>query len=246
MLRRTLVSLAVALGAAALSYLVSDSFALPLLVGPLLFLSFFFLVIPPIEARILRSEARGMAYRFVSGFLISLSVSKSLEESYDSASAFLEGSAKEASLSCKEMEILERLRYLRGTFRASFYDMFCSMMAIWQERGGDVLDLMDPLLREATSAEEAGRSLDALRIRQGTQFLILWGMSLLVLLAVRLGLSSFYETLSGSLPFLLVTLLYFLALAFAFVLFARIVGDEPNRGDRNATKKRKPRKAKAN
>ena len=246
MLRRSLISLATGLAAGGLAYLVSDSFYIALLLCPLIFSAFFFLVIPPIEARFIRSEARGMAYRFVSGFLISLSVSKSLEEGYESAAMFLQGRAKEAALSCKGMEIMERLRYLRGTFRAPFYDMFCSMVAIWQERGGDVLDLMDPLLREATSAEEAGRALDQARIRQGTQFLVLWGMSLLVLLAVRLGLSSFYETVSGSLPFLLVTLLYFLVLAFAFVLFARIVGDEPVRGERNASKKRKPSKAKAN
>ncbi len=213
-----------------LGYFISNQLWVGVLSGLLVFLALFFISIPYLMARKEKGERRNEAYRFANSFIISLSVNGSLEESFKSASLFLSPSYREIILHLENLEIIEKIKYLQQYFQESFYDMFVSMVTIWRDQGGDVLHLMEPLLREMGEIEESERMADKSRKRSLMQFLILWLMSAFILLAVRFGLDAFYQDLSSSISFQVVSCLYFVVVSFAFSYFGILVGTKPKGG----------------
>lgn len=242
MLKRAIISFAAFGLSFLLGYMVSNNYLIGILCGFLFSLTIFLYVCPRFQARREKSERRGEAYRFVNSFVISLSVNGSLEESFQSASLFLSPSLKEVTAHLSNLDIIEKIRYLQRFFEESFYEMFCSMVEIWRQQGGDVLNLMQPLLREVSETEESERIADKSRARAFGQFLLLWVMSAFVLVAVRLGLSSFYASLSTSLAFQLVSVAYFVIASGSFVLFSFLIGEKGKGGKNDKKKVQKGRK----
>ena len=221
-----LVALLLSLGLGYLGYYMSDSLYFGLGVGLLFALVFFLGVLPLLSAFQTRQRKRHECYHFVHSFLISLSVSSSPEEAYDGAALGVSGEEAAFFASLEGIGIEDKLENLKGYFVEPYYPMFVSLFRLYQEVGGDVIALSEPLLSEATRKESEGDALDKIRLRHFGQFVSLWLLSGAVLVSVRVGLSGFYAQLSLSPAYLLTTGLYFALAAFSFVYFAKIVSGE--------------------
>jgi hypothetical protein len=214
------------LGLGYLGYYMSDNLYFAGGVGLVFALALILGVLPLLSAYQEREKKRHECYHFVHSFLISLSVSSSPEEAYDSAVLGTQGEEASFLASLQGIGVEEKLENLKAYFLEPYYPMFVSLFHLYEEVGGDVISLAEPLLSEATRKESAGDALDKIRVRYVGQFIALWLLSGAVLVSVRIGLAGFYAELSRSPVYLLIAGAYFALAAFAWVYFAAICSGE--------------------
>jgi hypothetical protein len=215
-----LVFLLISLFFGLLSYLISTYWFMGVGVFLLFALAFYFLVIPLLLAHEEKERKRHECYQFVNSFIIALSVSQSPEKAFQAAKEGTVGEEKEVLEGIEELSINERLDYLRGYFLLRYYPMFLSIYSLFQEQGGDVLEVSEGLLKEVTREETSGDSLEKMRLKSLLQFSVLWVMSFLVMAFLRIGLASFYDQLKASLPYQITAFAYFLIAILSFCVYA--------------------------
>jgi hypothetical protein len=203
-----------------LGFYVSDSLYIGLGIGAIFALTLLILVVPLYLRHEEKERKRHECYRFLNTFIISLSVSQSGERALEEVSLDLKGEEKEIFEAIAQLSLEERIAYFARYFENSSYTMFLSIFQLYENQGGDVLEVAEPLLKEVTLQEETGDAMEKIRYRNLLQFASLWGMSYLVLGFTRYGLSNFYSLLSVSIPYLATEMVYFLIALVAFVLFA--------------------------
>ncbi|HBM99813.1 MAG TPA: hypothetical protein DD384_01000 [Firmicutes bacterium] len=205
---------------AAVCYLLTSRIIYALLVltvGVLLFLLF----IEPLVSRYQTKMRKGEeTYRFIHSFVISLSASKSMDLAFRNAAYGLSGEEKAVLESVSDKSFDERLEYLSKYFQTDIYRVFLSSIRLYEEEGGEILDIASPLLKESTAIEEDRISHSKNVVTSLAQFSSLWLMSLLVMGILRFGLSSFYQMLANHIGFILLVMAYFLIAYVSFLLFA--------------------------
>lgn len=165
-------------------------------------------------------------YRFINSFIISLSTTKSMDLSFQNALLGIDKEENKIIESVADKPTDEKLNYLAKYFDSDIYKVFLSTIKIYQEEGGEILDVAGPLLRESTAIEE-DRIAHSKNVNTATvQFASLWVMSMLVMAILRYGLSSFYDSVVKNTVFIALTLTYFLIAYASFVVFALGVSKE--------------------
>ncbi len=224
-----LMALMISFVYAALAYVSSFNWILALGVLIAYFLVFWFLIAPMAETAETTSRKSHEAYRFVHAFFISLSVSHSGNEAYDAARLGMSGEEAEIMAGLSNLTLEERLDYLTRYFSEDYYRVFVSLFRLYEEQGGDALKLADPLLREATLAEETAAERNRIRLADLGEFASLWFMSGLILAFLRYGLAAFYGRLTADSSFQALLGVYFVIALVSFVLYAHAASGEPYR-----------------
>ena len=206
-------------GLGALCYFVTESLYLSLGVGIFTILVLFFLVMPSIKKYSSLKTKQHESYLFINSFLITLSVSQSIEKSYELATENVEKDFKDTVHAISHLTPMQRVEYLSNYFEMPIYDMFLSVLTIYLEQGGDVLKLSKTLMEELTRIEETSMSLSKHAVNVLIQWIVLWAMSFAIMGFARFGLNSFYSYIKDSPTFLLMTLAYFLLLDISIVVF---------------------------
>lgn len=219
-MKKNLAIFAVSLVIGALAYFVTNRIYLEVIFCFLTFFSLLLFVLPLFKKTEELSQKRKGAYRFINAFSVSLSVTHSPEVAFDAASASFSPSEKAIEAQLEKMSLEEKLEYLSRYFDVTFFKVFTSIYHVYEEQGGDVLTLFGPILHEAFLAEESGEALEKIRIRNLSQYVILWTLSFLILAFIRYGLSSFYSSLEKSWVYLLLACSYFVFAIVSFCLYA--------------------------
>ncbi|MCR4561885.1 MAG: hypothetical protein K5694_01580 [Bacilli bacterium] len=209
-----------------LCYLITSSYVIGIAAMIIYLLATLFLVVPTVKRHMVRVKKRHECFRFVNTFIVSLSVSQSGQEAYESA---LTGGSDELSKtadSITNLTIDERLQYLERFFLVDYYRMFYTIYQLYLTQGGDVLTLAEPLLKETTLFETHENSLEKVRVRYLTQFAVLWVLTILVLIFVRVGLNNYYTQLVQSSLYIVLAVLYFVIELISIVIFAYRVSGE--------------------
>ena len=193
-----------------IAYFLLNSIIMGVVIALIFELVLVFLVRPMVSEYVVRTRRRHECYQFVYSFIVSLSSLNSGEGAYQSALEGATGEEKEISDALYQYSTREKLSYLANYFQEDYYKMFLSIYEIWEEQGGEVLDLASPLLNEVAEVEKNENKKDKVKMNNLVQFATLWGLSALILMAIRFGLSMFYEELSDSWLYLILSILYFL------------------------------------
>ena len=154
-------------------------------------------------------------YHFINSVLITMSVRDSLEESYRSGVQGSRGDLKHIANEIENMEINERIHYLRKYFNLSIYKMFLNVLEIYIDQGGNILDMADSLINESTRIEDSLNKTVRSVYKNLIEFVILWVLSLGVLLFMRFGISSFYLQMLHSPIFIGVLVVFFIVILFS-------------------------------
>lgn len=197
------------------------------------------IVRPMVAEYLVKTRRRHECYQFVYSFIVSLSSLNSVEGAYQSAVEGTTGEEKELFDSIDQYQAREKVEYLANYFHQDYYKMFLSIFHIYEEQGGDVLDLAGPLLVEVAEVEKVENQKDKVKMNNLIQFLTLWALSALILLSIRFGLSMFYEELSNSILYILLTIAYFILVIGSSLFFAMNITGEKLKFEwrkRNATK----------
>lgn len=140
------------------------------------------------------------SYHFINSFIISLSVKDSLEDAYQNGIRINNTKLNAETKELNEMPVLERVKYLYGYFNLSIYKVFLNVLDLYQDQGGNILNMSDNLLRECTRTEKTLSDTLSIGYKHLTEFLILWLLSFSILLFMRFSIEEFYMMMLKS-PF---------------------------------------------
>lgn len=202
-----------------ISYFVSQNLYIGLAVGISFFAAIEFLIIPWSKQYSRRHKVRRECYQFINSFIVATSVTESIDASYQAAITGASGEYKSLLDSLVAMPIRERVEYLASYFDSSLYKMFLSVYKLYEERGGDILDLSSELLEEATRVEEAGEEEKKNSSYSLLQYGLLWLISLGIVVFLRFGLANFYDQLINSMLFIVSIGVYFAFLLGSLIFY---------------------------
>lgn len=186
-------------------------------------LAFYLFVIPRVIQLNIDNSKRKYCFHFIQTFIISLAVQNSGEEAFKSAVNVLPSELKGKIEGLNDSPLGERLDYLGRYFAFDFFRVFRSIYTLFEEQGGDILKLSQPLFQEASLEEADGDAVYRVKKRYLAQFGVLWGMSIAVALFVRIGLNNFYTALAKNIWFLLLGGVYFLLTLGAIIYFTYLL-----------------------
>lgn len=234
-----LICLVVSILYGGLAYLILNNIIIALVVFLSFSLATLFLILPMVEKKAAKNRKREECYHFVQTFIISLTVNASPEASYLSA---IEGAEGELSSIYKsigtDMGVDERLEYLSRYFIEPYYPVFLSIYQLYQEQGGDLLKLAEPLLNEVSRSEEDSISYQKESKRLLFDYLILWALSSAVLVFVKFGLKNFYDKMLESPIYVALSTVSFFIILTGFVIYAfAYTGEKPKFRRKNNDKK---------
>ena len=221
-----LICLFVSLLCGGSAFFASNSPIVGLIVSLVFILVLSLTVVPMIERFKAKERRRHELFHFINSFIITLSVSDSLDMAYNSA---LQGQGEELTAlnaSISGLSTMEKIEYLDSYFQATIYRMFVSTLSIFQDQGGDIVRLAGDLLAELTRIEETENDVIALNRKNLLQFVLLWSMSLAITVFLRFGLSNFYDTLQGNVSFLACLGLFFFLMLGSIVIYISFYTDE--------------------
>lgn len=158
-------------------------------------------------------------YHFINAFIISMSVKESVEEAYQSGIRYEDKELNEITENLENLKVSDRITYLREFFNLAVFKMFINVLSLYQDQGGNILNMSDELISESTRIEKSLSESLIESNRYLGQFLLLWIMSVSVLLFIRFSISSFYVSMSKSSIFVGFLLVFFILILFSIHLF---------------------------
>ena len=158
-------------------------------------------------------------YHFINAFIISMSVKESVEDAYQSGIRYEDKELNEITENLENLKVSDRITYLREFFNLAVFKMFINVLSLYQDQGGNILNMSDELISESTRIEKSLSESLIESNRYLGQFLLLWIMSVSVLLFIRFSISSFYVSMSKSSIFVGFLLVFFILILFSIHLF---------------------------
>lgn len=175
-----------------------------------------------------KEKKRRECYRFLNSFIVSMSLTESLEKSFENASKESEGELLEVLEATANQDVRARIFYLERYFQSEIYAMFLSLYCLYEKQGGDLLLIAKEFLDELTRVEESGNAMQKQGRHVMANYLSLWGLSIAIMAFLRLGLANFYnDSLIGSPLFLTSIAIYFLFLEFGILYFLYVYCHKP-------------------
>ena len=134
-------------------------------------------------------------YLFINNFLITLSIKGSLTAAFDATRTSISDEYSEFLASIEEMNPQEKLLYLNKYFPFHVFQIFTDVVFLWQEEGGDILDMSSHITNEIREIKEYVTYCQSISRRKSLEIGTLWFFSLAIVIALRLSLNDFYTGL---------------------------------------------------
>lgn len=132
-------------------------------------------------------------YHFINSFIITLSVKESYEDAFRAGILLEDKFLIDQTRVIKEMNVYDRVKYLRSYFNLSIYKMFLNILDLYQDQGGNILTMSDNLIRECTRTEKTLSETLSLGYKYLIEFMVLWTMSFGIVVFIRFGIRDFYQ-----------------------------------------------------
>lgn len=132
------------------------------------------------------------SYHFINSFVITLSVKDSLDDAYQNGIRINNARLNAETKELNEMPVIDRVRYLKDYFNLSIYKMFLNVLDLYQDQGGNILNMSDNLMRECTRTEKTLSDTLSIGYKHLIEFIVLWLMSFAILLFMRFSIEEFY------------------------------------------------------
>jgi hypothetical protein len=175
-------------------YLVFNDLVLTIVfIIPITFVIFYFLTPLIIKIRA-KANTNDHLYFLVNTILNQLRTDKSLTTAFKSIVSFFPEELRN-SYETYGVNPLEYLDLMRQYFNSTYYEIFYNMIKIYDSKGGDIEERSKVLLDAIAFSKEVRSELIKTKLRKLSEFIVMWLLSFLVLLYLRLGLTSYYLTL---------------------------------------------------
>ena len=156
---------------------------------------YFALIYKKLSAHKTNTQKIHECYLFINNFLITLSIKGSLNAAFDATRTAISDDYSEYVASIEEMTPQERLLYLNKYFPFHIFQIFIDVVFLWQEEGGDILDMSAHITNEMREIKEYVTYCQSISKRKSLEIGTLWFLSLGIVIALRLSLNDFYAGL---------------------------------------------------
>lgn len=138
-------------------------------------------------------------YHFINTFIVSLSIKASLAGAYETAVESMPEDFYKNIENVETFTLWEKLEYLNKYFRFHTYMLFLDLLHLYEEQGGNILEMSSNLLDEVRLTEEYISYSETTSRKKLGEFAILWLLTLGIMIFMRFALSEFFNTISKQL-----------------------------------------------
>ena len=162
-------------------------------------------------------------YHFISNFIISLSIKKAIKAALENVVLSMDNEFQEMMNRLDNMLEKEKIKSLGDSyFPFHVYKLILQIIDLYEEEGGDILEMSKYLLQEARNSEEYISTCRNLARHKYFEISWLWAATIVIIVLLRFTLKDFYASIKNQ-PFFLISLaaiFVFIALSI-FVLIKR-------------------------
>lgn len=178
------------------SFIASNNFIVGIVCLLLSGLYFFLLARPMFNKYLTKIKRYDECYHFINNFIVSLSIKEVTVGAYESAMSSMSESFINEIENIESFSLDEKLEHLNKYFRFHVFSLFVSLISLYEEQGGNILDMSHYLLEDVRQEEEYITSTRTIARNKILEFAILWALTLGIMVFMRFSLSEFFETIS--------------------------------------------------
>lgn len=184
---------------------------------------FVFVVNRKMKKNQLKIHRYHQCFHFINSFIISLNVKGSMSAAIQSGYETTDEDTKTIIDSIKELNEEEKIMYLCKYFKFDLYRLFVDTISLWNEEGGDILKMSQHLVNQARLKEQYLITCETIHRQKTIEFIVLWGISLAILVALRFALSQFFERIRQTIVYqVAVVVIVLFVLMSVYVLLMRV------------------------
>lgn len=199
-----------------IAYLSTDNLYVMLFVFLTFLIYFLFILNMSIKKYLFASKRYQECYKFMNSFIFSLSATNSLQSSFEAAVKNPSDEFIKELEGIKQLDIIEKIKYLDRYFPFKTYLIFIDVMDIFNTQGGDILYMSKYLVNEARLNQDYIDICKNLAIKKVVELAILWCLTLSILIILRFGLATFFEQLSNQIFYPISICIFFLLVLIFF------------------------------
>ena len=169
-------------------------------------------------------------YLFINNFLITLSIKGSLNAAFEATTNSISEEFIEYVASIGDLNQQEKLLYLSKYFTFHIYRIFVDIVLLWQEEGGNILDMSSHITNEMREIEEYVTYCKSVSKRKSLEIGTLWLFSLAIVVVLRLALSDIFAKLLTNLVYIIAVPCLMLIFLFSMYLLIQRVTNLEIRG----------------
>lgn len=205
----------IAIVAGAITYIALDNIFVSIGVVAIYLITGILLFVPMIKKHSSVVRRFHECYHFINNFIIALSIKKSIKGSLESTVASMPTGFIDIYEGLENMSDEDRLHYLSSYFPFYVYRLFLQIITIWEEEGGDILQMSKYLITETRNNEEYISKADTMANHKYVEIGVLWGFCAAIVIVLRFALKEFYTYIKGQLIFIIS-----IAVLMVFILFS--------------------------
>ncbi len=208
-----LIFVIISLIAGVTSYIALDSLLIAIITLTIFLIMSIFVFSPMISRYVIKVKKFHECYHFINNFVIALSIKKSISGSFETTVNSMPNEFIELCEGLENMTEKEKLNYFSSYFNFYVYQLFIQIVDLWEDQGGDILQMSKYLITEIRYNEEYITKTDSLSKHKYVEIGILWAFSLLVIIILRFALKDFYQSVKNQLLYMLA-----IVIVMAFIL----------------------------
>lgn len=218
-----LVGIVVSLILTGISFVATQNIFLAIFVFLVSIVFFVLIVNRKMKKNQLKIHRYHQCFHFINSFIISLNVKGSMSAAIQSGYETTDEDTKALIDSIKELNEEEKIVYLCKFFKFDLYRLFVDTINLWNEEGGDILKMSQYLVNQVRLKEQYLITCETIHRQKTIEFVILWGISLAILVALRFALSQFFERIRQTIVYqVAVTIIILFVLVSVYILLLRV------------------------
>lgn len=193
-----LVGLIVGVAFYLICFIATNDWIISLLPSLTALVYFTFFATPQITKYTTKMKYFRLTNQFVNNFVVSLSIQPVLEVAFNNSLASLNYDFKNKLKGIEQLNPTEKVRYLANYFSFNHYQVFIQIVDLWQEQGGNILQMSSFLISQFRETNDYLLSCQRLGEKKTVEFVILWLFSLAIIVVLRFALTQFYTFISNN------------------------------------------------
>ena len=189
--------------AGAITYLALDNIFIALGIIVIYLIIGILIFVPSLKRHDIKVRKFHECYHFINNFIIALSIKKSIKGSLESTVASMPTEFIDIYGGLENMSDDDRLHYLTSYFPFYVYRLFLQIISVWEEEGGDILQMSKYLITETRNNEEYISRSDTMSRHKYVEISILWGFCAAIVIVLRFALKDFYVYIKEQLIFVI-------------------------------------------
>ena len=140
-------------------------------------------------------------YHFINNFIVSLSIKNSVSSALETTVETMPEKNFVYDENVESFSVREKMQYFSNYFRFHVYSLFIDLINLYEEQGGNILDMSRYLLEETRQVEDYIFRCQNISRKRIVEFAILWILVMVIMVVMRFSLSQFFADISKQIFF---------------------------------------------